>query len=181
MRIALIIITCLLSFPCFAADYYYCTHSNNYVHLGDSYSQVLAVCGNPISESKEKVQPTETRQVIQWIYDYNPQKTMETGVNHEDENVLVIEISNDKVISIVVEGKDVTQTNFCRKDATPLKIGQSSYLAEFLCGFATTKRTIDEPISKTPIEQDVLSYQINSLYPEAKLYFQQGKLIKIED
>ena len=180
MRYLISVMILIFSIPCFAADSYYCPHSSSYVHPGDSYEHVIETCGKPISTTTDEVQPTATRKVIQWIYDYDHTKTIDSGVNHPDKNVLVIEISNDKVISIVLKGKDVTETNYCRYDI-PLTLGESSYQAEFLCGFASSKRTFTALVSKTPIQQNVLSYQINSLYPKAKLYFQQGKLIKIED
>ena len=92
----------------YAASYFFCNKTNQYVSLGDSLDQVQANCGAPASTTTKTIPNQKTQKAERWIYDYKPNSIPA----EPQKNALVVTFVDNKATSIASSG----QTPPCRSD-----------------------------------------------------------------
>ncbi|MBU0456184.1 MAG: DUF2845 domain-containing protein [Pseudomonadota bacterium] len=170
----------LCSFPpLFAADYFYCSKSLDYAHLGDSITHVRQICGEPVSESTKTVQPYLSRDIERWVYDFQPNSALLTGTFKAKKSALVVEFYHGKVIHIEVEGQSVESTDYCRPDL-PIQIGNTTLEVYNACRYASVRETVQQKVPLASEKQTILTYSTDSYSPPTHFYFQKNKLVQID-
>ena len=164
----------------YAADYLYCPKTLSYAHLGDSAEKVQEICGTPITSSKAAPEQKQVT-VLRWSYNFQPNSgAKETGFLRQD-SVLVVDfsISDRKITAIKVKNQPVQKTYFCNT-TIPFKIGDTARLVQSLCHRASKEEFINKKSIDNRVKQVIFTYQPESYGSKAKLYFQNNKLVKIE-
>ena len=166
----------------YAAEYYFCDKTNNYIHLGDNITKVKQACGVPIASTTKAIQPAKTMQVTRWTYNRIPQESFEDYELHPEKDVLVFDFNQqDNVVQIQIGGKLVKQIPSTLLGKS-IKIGDPRYMVAqaFLAPNNIKELTIKIP-QKQIITQTTLTYKQTPYLPPTKLIFQNGKLISIEE
>ena len=171
--------TCLCAAPlAHADDYLYCPHTNDYARLGDSIEQVKQKCGAPLSEMTETVTPETSREVTEFVYNFQPNTAINVGIFRMFPAGLVVNVFEGKIISIRVEGSMVEGTTYCRPDRM-LRVGDNESLVYQLCGTPSVRRTNVQKITQDPVEETVLTYSESQYLPPVKLQFREGVLTAV--
>jgi hypothetical protein len=158
-----------------AANFFYCPRTLSYVYPGDTIEQVKGLCGKPVSEETKQIRPQEEREVLQYVYNFQP---------HAEERVykpqaLVVNMLDEQIVQIQVEGSSVQETDYCSV-RRKLKIGDSRRWVIYACEEPSVIQKVMQTVIKNRVEQTILTYQESEYTPLVKLYFHDGKLVKIE-
>ena len=177
--IPLTIILCSFS-AAHAASYYFCDKTNNYIYLGDTITHVKQMCGNPLTSITKAFQAANTIKVTRWTYNVTPKKPYTEYQLHPDKGILTFDFDqNDKLVQILLKGKQLQQTTACIFNQ-PILIGDSSVMVANRCWMpnSITKLTIKIPQNRTII-QKTLTYQSDPHTPKTTLIFKNNKLTSI--
>ncbi|MEK6731253.1 MAG: DUF2845 domain-containing protein [Pseudomonadota bacterium] len=166
----ILLLTLILIMPgAYAASYFFCNKTNQYVSLGDSLDQVQANCGAPASTTTKTIPNQKTQKAERWIYDYKPNSIPA----EPQKNALVVTFVDNKATSIASSG----QTPPCRSDVQ-LKKGDSPTLLYQYCKQPSQKQTITLPDGPDQT-QTIITYP-NGQDATIQLTFTDGKLTGIE-
>jgi hypothetical protein len=163
----------------YAVDYFYCGDTTAYARLGDALEHVLKICGTPKSSAEKKVIPLKPIEGARWIYNFQPNSAFITKKLVMKENALIVDFNqNDKLIQIQVEGKVVTQTNYCQTAKT-IKLGDTKIYVYQICPNPSIMKNTTINIPQKEILQTTLTYQQNQYIPATTLIFNDKKLAQI--
>lgn len=158
-----------------ATHFFYCEKTNDYVYIGDTVDHVKALCGQPMKESTETIVPQITQKVLRYIYHFQPN----SGLRLYKPNALVIDIVDDRVTMIQVEGQSVEETTYCGRSKL-FKIGTKRQRVLYYCKWPHVRQAVIKKIDQPKVSQTVLVYQIDAYSPAVELYFHDGKLVEIK-
>jgi len=161
--------------PILSANFFYCPQTNQYIYFGDTIAQVKQICGEPISEESKKITLMEEREVVQYIYHFQPN----TKIRIYKKESLVIDFVDEKIVNIQVEGVPVSETNYC-STARLIKIGDLRRWAFYVCRDPSVIQTVTQSVPKERVTQTILTYRESAYLPLVKLYFYDDKLVEIE-
>src|SRR3990167_6343443 len=130
MRSFIFLISLLLPQFIFATNYL-CPSTNQYVATGDTLGQVMMICGQPTKIIEPKTN-NESEQVTQLLYQRTAVKQNKLLANDMRQYQLDIQISNNKIVGILVNGQSVQSTNSCYN--TTIKIGDPIQNVLQYCG-----------------------------------------------
>lgn len=172
----------VLSCAVYATESLYCKQKHGYINLGMTVDQVQAACGEPaaIQESKrpymEKVPVQQlmytnkgTQRVVQNPFAVN------VGFGGAD---LEVNIVNNKVKSILVNGNNSNAASFC--EGLSIQVGDDAAKVYGSCGTPTIVNNtyIEEPV-RTVTKPVVWIYKQGPNEPPVSLTFIDGKLQSI--
>lgn len=169
----------LLSSVVYAQDFYFCSQTSNYVYINDSLESVQQNCGKPISTETSEIQPTETREIERWTYNYHPNAALRNGQQKYGKDLFIVDFYENQAVKIMVQGQSVQSTNYC-SPFTAIKLGDTGPVVYQVCRYPTTKETINVPVSDKSIQQTILTYPDTTTGQNVKLIFHDGQLAKIE-
>lgn len=167
----------------FAATSLFCPQTSNYVYLGNTLDQVFAACGQPSSTQQNSVTPTQNIPVIQWIY--TTQTSLELLKNNtairissyaSPSSTMVVSVANHQVLSISVNGANVTSSNFCNPSQA-ITVGDSDTQVLKLCSSPGQIQKTMQNIPQANVNRVIWIYQQPN--QTATLTFENSKLISI--
>jgi hypothetical protein len=173
----------------FAADYFFCSGTNNYIYLGASIESVKKNCGEPLSIRTREVIPEQSMEVDEYIYHYQlraigliqetiTSQTLGPGYRRVPYG-LILEGVDGKIIRIRVDGEEVKETNYCRSNLS-LSIGDSVRRAYEICGRPSLKQTKEKKVRQAPVQETTMTYRDSDYLPSMKMIFKDGILVSIE-
>ena len=174
LQIVIINALCL-SANAYALNSYFCSKTNNYIQVGDTMNQVFAKCGAPLSSKDVQNAPTVPTQVTQWIYNYQNNSFIRTGQNTVQNSALIVNMVNNKVISILVNGQNVQTTKFCSANL-PISIGDSNLYIRQLCNTPSQMQVVTQNIQQPQTTQTIWTYQQQQFSPAVTLTFENNVL-----
>lgn len=162
----------------FADNYFYC--NNNYIYLGETLERAQQVCGKPLSIKKSEVTPEVASKVTRFIYHHNPGTLAALQPYQKAPYGLIVDVTDEKIVSIRVLGEDVRETDYCRVDKL-LKVGDSVRMLYQLCYLPDEKHeNFVRRVKQKPVKQTIITYQDNQYLPPVKLKFYDDKLVSVE-
>jgi hypothetical protein len=177
---------CLLIIPllgfAYSSNSYFCPATNNYINLGDSIDQVTKACGNPTETKAWTSTEEETFPVEQWLYNTvvastHPQAPK--SITMIFPMTLAINFREGKVVRILANNQTEKEGYFCDLDRS-IKIGSTKDEVQSLCGYPAASRDTTQSIQKNPTTQLVYVYQPDWYSQPVSLYFENLKLVRIE-
>ena len=172
------------SLSTFGADYFYCSKTSSYVHVGDSIDLIDSVCDKPSRiekiPSQQKITSTP---VEQWIYNFQPNSGFRKDLGEATEvnfqkNALLVNFDGEYISQIFINWKKVYQTNFCRPDLS-FGIGDTRQTVIQYCAKPSIMRNAMEENVINTHEQIIYTYQTDPYSPTTLLTFENNKLISI--
>ncbi len=151
-----------------AFAFFLCNNDDNYVHLGNTTHEVQDLCGAPIASTVRIIKTHDNEKIAQWIY-------KDSGTAKD---TLVVTFSNDKAISIQIEGQSVQQSRYCNNDV-PFNLGDNEALLYKLCKAPALKKIGNHAAPGPEQKQNILTYP-NGNTGTSQLIFMDDKLIAIE-
>lgn len=183
-------ITLLLSSSIgYADDSYYCTQNHAYIHVGMTESQVIAACGQPKVRQDATVQISRRVPITQLIYNNLNQGALFNGwtTNYNMWSLpsgstgisLQVEITNNKVSAISVNGSSSNASDLCQ--GSVFQIGDDVNAVYNACGQpnAVNNSFINQPIPSTQKPQNWI-YHADPYQPKFSLTFTDGVLQAID-
>lgn len=179
---------CLFIIPLLGLAYqtssYYCPITHNYVNLGDTIDQVTKACGNPTDTKTWTSVNYDSIPVEQWIYQARMpllhKQYPTTGVNIVSYPItLAINFKDNQISQMMAEGNIVQAGYYCSLD-TPIKIGDSKNAVKSLCGTPNAIKNTTQPTEKHTATQLIYIYKLDQYSNPVSLYFENFKLVKIE-
>ncbi|OGT22592.1 MAG: hypothetical protein A3C55_03630 [Gammaproteobacteria bacterium RIFCSPHIGHO2_02_FULL_42_13] len=166
----ILLLTLILITPvAYAASYFFCNKTNQYVSLGNSLEQVQTNCGTPVTTTTKIIPNQKTQKAEQWTYNYKPNSVPA----EPQKNALIVTFIDNKATNIARSG----QTPPCRPDVQ-LKKGDSPNLLYQFCKQPSIKKTITQPDGSDQT-QTIITYP-NGQNATIQLTFIDGKLTGIE-
>jgi hypothetical protein len=168
----------------FAANSMYCPQNHQYIQVGMTIEQVLAACGNPLSEEELKEPLYQKVPVQQLIYNNQGTDTAFYGVWNipigSGGAQLQIDLMNDKVKSIRLNGGDINAASLC--EGINIQIGDSSNKVYNACGSPdVTNYTFVKQAIPTASKPKIWIYQPTPYQPTISLTFVDGRLESINN
>lgn len=187
MKLTLLTVTSLglitIPFTLFATDSYYCPQNHAYIHLGMTPDQVIAACGQPLSQQDSNQPMIQQVPVQQLIYNNLGTNTAFYGVwNLPTGNggiQLEVDIVNQKVRSIKLNGSDSNAASICQ--GTSIQAGDPAQKVYYACGTpsAVNNSFINEVVPSKE-KPKVWIYQPTPYQPSVSMTFIDGKLFLIQ-
>lgn len=171
----------LLSFasPIFAANSYFCAGTSNYAVIGNTMAQVLANCGQPKTVTQNTTPSSQPTQVTQWVYNYqNNSQLRKLNTPNYQLAALIVNMVNNKVVSILVNGQNVSSTNFCGANIK-LNVGDSNLKVRQICNAPSQIQQVTQDIAQPSITTVNWTYQSEFQAP-VTMTFQDGILQSIQ-
>jgi len=191
LLIAQITMSCLVFLTAaHANDSVYCPGNNGYINTGMTMEQVVSACGQPTSIEQSKQAAVKRVPVTQLIYTNTQRGAVYTGYDityqmwslPSGTNQLSVEVDivNDKVSAIKMNGSSANATNVCGDGGNSVQIGSSADDVYSACGAPSavnqtyTNQTL--PSTSKPI---VWSYNFGEYQRSLHLTFLDGILQSI--
>lgn len=173
----------VIPFSLFADDSFYCPTNSQYVQPGMTMDQVLSACGEPTTRAESNQVLNDKVPVEQLTFNNVGSDTAFYGVwnmqTGERGSQLQIDIIDDKVASIKINGSDTRAFDLCNE--TSIQVGDPSSLVFNNCD--TPNITNHTYILKPhPLKQKPIAwfYNFGDYQPSATLTFVDGKLQSID-
>lgn len=193
----------------YSVDNFYCPTNHGFIQIGMSQAQVLTACGNP-TVKKQSVQPaTRKVPVLQLIYNNKDTRNAFYGywnlsVSQSSGSQLQIDIVQNKVYSIMMNGESTNATSLCtahnppipmqgmagrsqaaslstQYEAEPISVGDSASKAYMLCGNpSTTNNSYVNAILSTTEPTYIWTYDLGPYQPGFTLTFVGNQLVSID-
>lgn len=194
MDCRLLLLSFFVTSAVYAADAVYCPQNHGYIHIGMTQDQVIAACGQPLSQQTSNKPVMQKIPVQQLFYSNAGGPTAFYGVwklpignsNYDDAPFrgtaagiqLQIDIVNNAVRSIIVNGSSSNALSACGSN---LQIGDPVGKVYGACGSpATTNSTfIEQPVPGQSKPQ-VWTYQADQYSRPFTLTFVDGQLQSID-
>lgn len=174
----------LLPFSLFAdTQSYYCPQNHAYINLGMTPDEVIAACGQPISQ-QESNQPLQQKiPMQQLIYNNLGTSTAFYGVWNIPTGSggvsLEINVVNQKVHSIKLNGSGSNAVSVCQ--GSNIQPGDSVQKVYSSCGSpSTVNNTFINEIVPTAEKPVIWIYQPGQYQPSVSMTFVNGKLQSIQ-
>ncbi|MGC1183487.1 DUF2845 domain-containing protein [Legionella sp.] len=179
IKLALVI----LPFSLFAnSQSLYCPQNHAYINIGMTPDQVIAACGQPVSQQESNQPVTQKIPVQQLIYNNKGTTTVFYGVwNIPTGNggaQLEINIVDRKVKSIKLNGSDSNAISIC--GGNNFQIGDPIDKVYYSCGSPSiTNNTFINEIVPSAQKPQVWIFQPDQYQPSVTLTFVDGRLQSI--
>lgn len=170
-------------------DTYYCPLNHAYIRVGMSEAQVLSACGQPIMKQRTSVQISKRIPVTQLIYSNLNQGGLYSGwtTNYNMWSLpsgslginLQVEITNNKVTSINLNGSSTNAADVCQGVA--FQLGDDVNTVYNACGepSAVNNSFINQPVPSAQKPENWV-YQTDAYQPKFSLTFTDGILQAID-
>ncbi|WP_058535694.1 DUF2845 domain-containing protein [Legionella saoudiensis] len=172
----------ILPFSLFADDQLYCPQNHAYINVGMTPDEVIAACGQPISQQDSNQPVLRKVPVQQLIYNNKGADTAFYGVwNIPTGNggaQLEVDIADQKVRSIKLNSSDSNSVSICGGNS--IQIGDPVEKVYYSCGSPSlTNNTYINEVVPTAEKPKVWIYQPGQYQPTVTLTFVNGKLQSI--
>ena len=174
----------ILPFSLFAdTDSYYCPQNHAYINLGMTPDQVIAACGQPISQQESSQPMMQKIPMQQFIYNNMGTSTAFYGVWNIPTGSggvqLEVDIVNQKVKDIKINGSDSNAASVCQ--GTNIQPGDAVQKVYSACGSPSiVNNTFITEIVPTAEKPQIWVYQPGQYQPSISLTFVNGKLQSIQ-
>ena len=182
VKIAAALFSLVLPCSLYATDHLYCPQKHGYINLGMTTDQVKAACGEPVAIQESKRPYMEKIPVQQLMYTNKGTQTavhspFTVNVGFGGAN-LEVNIVNNKVKSILVNGNSANAASFC--EGVSIQVGDDAAKVYGSCGTPTIVNNtfIEEPV-RTVTKPIIWIYQPGENQPSVTLTFIDGKLQSI--
>lgn len=173
----------LLPFSLFAdTDSYYCPQNHGYIKLGMTPDQVIAACGQPVSQQESNQPLLKKIPVQQLIYNNLGTSTAFYGVWNVPTGSggaqLQIDIVNQKVRSIKINGSNDNAVSICQ--GTNIQAGDPIQKVYYACGSPSiVNNSYINEVVQTTEKPKIWIYQPGEYQPSVTLTFVDGRLQSI--
>lgn len=177
------IVCTLLPFSLFADNQsFYCPQNHGYINIGMTQDQVIASCGQPLSQQDSNQPVTRKIPVTQLLYNHMGTSTAFYGVwNMPTGNggaQLEINIVDRKVKSIRLNSSDSNAVSICAGNS--IQVGDPVEKVYYSCGSPSlTNNTYINEVVPTGQKPQIWIYQPGEYQPAVTLTFVDGKLQSI--
>ncbi|RUR09165.1 DUF2845 domain-containing protein [Legionella sp. km772] len=171
-------------FTVIADQSYYCPENHGYINLGMTPAQVMAACGQPLSQQESK-EPIYQKIPVQQLF-YNNQGTssafygvwnVSTGNNGAQ---LQVDVLNNKVQAIKVNGSDSNAFSICR--GANIQVGDPVGKVYSACGNPSITNSTYTNVPIQSAQKPVIwTYKPSQYQPSITLTFVDGKLQSINN
>ena len=174
----------ILPFNIMAAQSLYCPQNHGYISLGMTPDQVIAACGQPLSQQESNQPIYQKIPVQQLIYNNQGTSTAFYGVwnipTGSGGAQLQIDILNNKVQAIKLNGADNNAFSIC--GGKSIQVGDPANKIYNACGnpdvINNTFTKVPSPTKQTP---QIWIYQPGQYQPSVSLTFVNGQLQSINN
>lgn len=168
----------------FADQSFYCPQNHGYISTGMTQDQVIAACGQPLSQQDSNQPVFQKIPVQQFIYNNQGADTAFYGVwnipTGSGGTSLQVNIVNNQVRSITVNGSDSNAFSIC--NGVSVQVGDPVGKVYGACGApAVVNNTYMNQIVPTAQKPQVWIYQPGQYQPTVSLTFVDGKLQSINN
>ncbi|PWY57480.1 hypothetical protein DGG96_01835 [Legionella qingyii] len=174
----------LLPFSLFAdTQSYYCPQNHGYINVGMTPDEVIAACGQPISQQESNQPVMQKIPVQQLIYNNMGTSTAFYGVWNIPTGSggvqLEIDIVNQKVRSIKMNGSSSNAISVCQ--GANIQAGDPVQKVYYACGSPSmVNNSFINEIVPTATKPIVWIYQPGEYQPTVSMTFVNGKLQSIQ-
>jgi len=178
------ILSLTASFAVIADQSYYCPQNHGYINLGMTPDQVMAACGQPISQQDSK-DPVYQKIPVQQLF-FNNQGTssafygvwnVSTGNNGAQ---LQVDVVDNKVKAIKVNGSDSNAFSICR--GANIQVGDPVGKVYGACGNPSIANTTFANVPVQTVQKPVIwIYKPGQYQAPVTLTFVNGKLQSINN
>lgn len=170
------------SFAVIAGQGYYCPQNHQYINLGMTTDQVIAACGQPLSQQTSRLPLYQKVPVQQLFFNNVGTSTGFYGVwnisTGSSGAQLQIDILNNKVQAIKLNGSDSNASSICK--GGNIQVGDPASAVYGACGSPSISNST---FTNMPIQSDqkpiIWIYQPNQYQPSVTLTFVNGQLQSI--
>lgn len=179
---ALIILTSSLGH---AKNSFYCPQNHGYIKEGMSESQVLQACGKPTNKSSSKQPASRNIKVTSLVFNnVGSKNALRNGFSvtfgNEGGTSLSVNIVDNKVSDMLVDGQTSTSTNIC--SGANIQVGDNATKVISSCGSpSVTNTSVRQVFLNGQQEVTNWSYVGNRAQPNFSLTFVNGKLQSINN
>ncbi len=171
-----------LPFSVMADDSYYCPQNHAYINVGMTPDQVIAACGQPLSQQESNQPVLQKIPMQQLIYNNQGTGTAFYGVwNVPTGNggaQLEVDVVNQRVKSVRINGSDSNAFSLCR--GTNIQIGDQVGKVYGACGSpSVVNNTFINQVVPTAQKPQIWIYQPGQFQSTVSLTFVDGKLKSI--
>lgn len=172
-----------LSGSAIADNSFFCPQNHKYIQVGMSMAQVVDACGTPISRQQSAVPATTRVEVKQLMFNREASPKafygvwqIPVGVNSGGD--LEVDIINDKVAGIRVNGSSENAFSFC--NGANIQIGDPVTAVYNSCGNPSMSNStfIDQPVESNEAPE-IWIYQPSPYQSPISLTFVNGNLQSI--
>lgn len=173
----------LIPFSLFAdTDSYYCPQNHQYINLGMTPDQVIAACGQPLSQQDSNQPVLQKVPVQQLIYNNMGSSTAFYGVWNVRTGTggsrIEISVVNRKVKDIKLNSSDSNAVSLCGGNS--IQVGDPVEKVYSACGSpSSVNNTYINEIVPTAQKPQVWIYQPGQYEPTVTLTFVDGRLKSI--
>jgi hypothetical protein len=173
----------LLPFSLFAdGESLFCPQNHAYISIGMTPDQVIAACGQPLSQQDSNQPVTQKIPVQQLIYNNMGTSSAFYGVwnvsTGSSGSRLEISIVDQKVKGIKLNSSDSNAVSICNGNS--IEVGDSIEKVYYSCGSPSlTNNTYINEIVPTAQKPQVWIYQFDQYQPSVTLTFVDGRLKSI--
>lgn len=174
----------VLPFSLIADQSIYCPQNHAYINLGMTVDQVIAACGQPLSQQESNQPILQKIPVQQLIYNNQGADTAFYGVwttpTGNGGAQLEVDIVNNKVQSIKINGSDSNSFSIC--GGTNIEAGDPVGKVYSACGSpSVVNNTYINQVVNTTQKPQVWVYQPGQYQQSVTLTFVNGKLQSINN
>lgn len=171
-----------LPFSLMADQSYYCPQNHAYISVGMTANQVIAACGQPLSQQDSNQPIFQKIPVQQLIYNNQGTGTAFYGVwnipTGSGGTQLQVDIVNQRIRSIKVNGSDSNAFSIC--GGANIQVGDAVGKVYGSCGSpAVVNNTFIKQAIPTATKPQIWIYQPGQFQPTISLTFVDGKLQSI--
>lgn len=171
-----------ISFGLWADDSYFCPQKHAYIKVGMTTDEVIAACGQPVSQQESNQPMLQKIPVQQLIYNNKGTQTAFYGVwnipTGSGGTGLEVDIVNNKIKAIRVGGSSNNAFSICQ--GIQLQIGDPVGKVYGACGGpALVNNTFINQVVPTQKKPQVWIYEPSQYQPTVSLTFVNGKLQSI--
>lgn len=161
---------------------FYCPQNHGYINIGMTPDQVIAACGQPLSQQDSNQPVLQKVPMQQLIYNNKGTSTAFYGVwNMPTGNggvQLQIDIMNNKVRSIKINSSDSNAASIC--EGNSIQVGDPVEKVYYACGSPSlTNNTYVNQVVPSAEKPKVWIYQPGEYQAPVTLTFVDGKLQSI--
>jgi hypothetical protein len=184
LKIIMSIILLSLSFDLFADQSMYCPENHGYINVGMTANQVIAACGQPITQQDSKQPLLQKVPVQQLIYNNQGGNNAFYGTwnisTGSGGTSMEIDIVNNKVKAIKVNGSDTNASSIC--NGANIQMDDEIGKVYNSCGSPSVVNNtyINVPIP-TINKPQIWLYKAGQYQPSVSLTFVDGKLQSINN
>ncbi len=171
-----------LPFSLMADDSFYCPQNHAYINVGMSTNEVIAACGQPLSQQDSNQPIMQRIPVQQLIYNNQGTGTAFYGVwnvpTGSGGTQLQVDVVNNRIKEIRVNGSDSNAFSIC--NGANIQVGDPVGKVYGSCGSpSVVNNTYINQVVPTAQKPQIWIYQPGQYQPTVSLTFVDGKLQSI--